>query len=392
MEYANFNKCFKNELNYYTAREIKQQPKLWLQTLEIIENQHDKITGFLNSIIANEKRLRIIFTGAGSSAFVGKTIAPYLDKMLPYRVEAIATTDIVTNPAEYLHKEIPTLLISSARSGNSPESIATVNIAEKVIDDLYQIVLTCNPQGELANKIDQQGNALLILMPEEAHDKGFAMTGSFTTMVLAALAIFNLHKSSCLKEKIHSIAEIGSDVLTEEISKIKNIAEEKFDRAVYLGSSTLKGVAEEAALKMLELSQGKVATSYESSLGFRHGPKSVINNNTLVWFFFSEDPYVRQYELDLLKEIANEAKVKGIVAVTNSYQEDVKKLADYYIFLAREQRKIEDDVFLTFNYILLAQLTAFYKSIYLGIDPDDPSPSGDVNRVVKGVEIYKYYT
>lgn len=390
MEFLSYNQCLKNELKYHTEREIKQQPELWLQTLEIIEDQKDQIKDFFYKIMDKEKRLRIIFTGAGSSALVGKTVAPYLDKILPYRVEAIATTDIVTNPGEYLHRDIPTLLISSARSGNSPESIATVNIAEKVVDNLYQIILTCNPQGGLAKKMDQQENVLLLLMPEKAHDRGFAMTGSFTTMVLAALTIFNLKEIDQIREKIRSIAEIGTNMLTEEITKIENIAGEKFDRAVYLGSSTLKGIAEEAALKMLELTRGKVATSFESSLGFRHGPKSVINDHTMIWFFFSQDPYVRQYELDLLREIAIEGKVKGIVAVTKSYQEDVKKLADYYIALSRDHREIDDDVFLTFNYLLLAQLNAFYKSIHLGINPDNPSPSGDVNRVVKGVEIYKY--
>ena len=390
MELFNCHQFFKNNFKYHTEQEIRQQPELWLQTVAIIEKQQNKIKNFFNKIIKQEKQLRIIFTGAGSSAFVGKTVVPYLNKKLPYRFEAIATTDIVTNPTEYLQQEIPTLLISSARSGNSPESIATVNIAEQVVDNLYQIALTCNPEGELARKMDRQENALMILMPEQAHDQGFAMTGSFTTMVLSALAIFNLENLDQLSKKITLIAERGTDIFTEELSIVHNIAGENYERAVYLGSSTLKGIAEEAALKMLELTRGKVATNYESSLGFRHGPKSVINDRTLIWFFFSEEPYVRQYEVDLLREIANGAKVKSIVAVTNSYQEDVKQLADYYIGLSSAETGGEDDVFLAFNYVLLAQLNAFYKSVYLGINPDNPSPSGNVNRVVKGVEIYQY--
>lgn len=92
-------------------------------------------------------------TGAGTSGFVGETCEPYLKRLLDKKVEAIATTDLVANPKNYFIKDVPTLLISFARSGNSPESIHAVKLANEIVKELYQVIITCNESGKLALKI-----------------------------------------------------------------------------------------------------------------------------------------------------------------------------------------------------------------------------------------------
>lgn len=374
---------------YVTAKEIRQQPRIWRETLEIIKNDKGIIGKFVEDLLA-KKDLRIIFTGAGSSAFVGDSVVPYLSKKMSQKVEAIATTDIITNPDNYLYRDVPTLLVSCARSGNSPESWATFELAKEMVDDLYQVVLTCNHEGRLAQVASRDDKTLLVLMPEDSHDQGFAMTGSFTSMVLASLLIFDLDNLKEIEPEVELIADLGERTLKDKVDQIKEIVSNDFSRAIFLGSCSLKGLARESALKTLELTGGKVMTNHDSSLGFRHGPKSVVDDRTLVFSYLSNNKYARQYEVDLLKEMAFENGNNKVVAISYYPDREVENLADYFIYIAEGKREYKDDVYLLFNYILNAHMFSLFKSIQLGVSPDNPRPDGVVNRVVKGVKIYPY--
>ncbi|MCT4565839.1 MAG: SIS domain-containing protein [Maledivibacter sp.] len=378
------------EINaHITAKEIKQQPRLWRETFEVIKNSRERISGFMDKVL-KEKDLRVVLTGAGTSAFVGDSLVPYLNKKIINKVEAIATTDIVSNPENYLYSDIPTLLISYARSGNSPESVATVNLAEDMVDNLYQIFLTCNHEGSLAKKSFKNDKNLLVLMPEDSNDQGFAMTGSFTCMTLASLLMFDIENMEELESSIYSMAKYGERLLDSRFDDIKEIVSQKFDRAIFLGTSTLKGLSRESALKTLELTSGRIMTNWDSSLGFRHGPKSIIDDKTLVFSYLSNDIYTRKYELDFLKEMYFENGDAKVVAISDYKDKEVENIVDFLINIKDNKEDIEDDVYLLFNYVLVAQMFALFKSIDLGISPDNPSPDGIVNRVVKGFTIYPY--
>ncbi|HQE02671.1 MAG TPA: SIS domain-containing protein [Bacillota bacterium] len=370
--------------SFVTAREINQQPRLWKETFDIIAARKDEIGAFLERASAHGLP-RVILTGAGSSAFVGDSVAPYLNRVSGFQFNSIATTDIVTNPKNYLH-DVPTLMVSFARSGNSPESVATFQLANQLVGDIRHIVVTCNPDGLLAQQARQADNCLLLLMPPDSNDKGFAMTGSFTSMVLATLLIFNLDRLPALAKDVERICSLGKKMLGDQV--LPQIVPEVSQRAVFLGSSALNGLAHEAALKVLELTAGRVATLPDSALGFRHGPKSFLNEQTTVFFFLSQDKYARQYEVDLIKEMAEEKEAR-LVAVMPERDPAAEALVEYSIVLA-DEGSFSDDVFLLFPYVILGQRLALLKSIELGIDPDNPSPTGKVNRVVKGVTCYPF--
>ncbi|MFX0560369.1 SIS domain-containing protein [Tepidibacillus infernus] len=373
---------------YVTAKEIRQQPRLWKETLDIVKGNKDSIDAFLNKVL-NKDNIRIIFTGAGTSAFIGESIVPYLNKKVPGKFESIATTDIVSNPENYLFANIPTLLVSFARSGNSPESVATVDLAKQIVNELYQIVITCNSEGDLAKKSQNDPNSLLLLMPEDSNDQGFAMTGSFSSMTLAALLIFENFEE--IEQEINLIINNGEKILENIAPLIKALAENDFNRVIYLGSSSLKGLATESALKTLELTKGELVATYDSSLGFRHGPKTIINNQTLVVSYISSDEYTRKYEIDLLKELASEKDYHKLIAVSYEKNQEIESLVDDYIYISDKVEVYKDDVYLIFNYVLMAQMFALFKSIQLGYTPDNPCPDGSVNRVVKGVNIHPYF-
>ena len=187
-------------------------------------------------------------------------------------------------------------------------------------------------------------------------------------------------------EKIAVAGQTFKDENYEAIAKI--VADFDFNRIVYLGNVALKGVAQESALKMLELTAGKVATMYDSQLGFRHGPKSIIDDNTLTVVYLSDDDYRRRYELDLIKEMSGQRKGNKIVAVYNKACEGIEALVDYAIQI--HVGCDMENVMLGLDFILFAQILAVMKSLSMGITPDNPCPTGEVNRVVKGVILYPY--
>lgn len=373
----------------HTIREIQQQPRLWLEAIESIEKKKDAIEAFINKNVVEEKA-RIIFTGAGTSAYAGDLAAPTLRRLLPVQVESIATTDIVASPLNYLKPEVPTVLVSFARSGNSPESVGAYHLAKKLVNNMKQIIITCNPDGQLAKEAaNDSSDTLLLLMPEESNDKGFAMTSSFTCMYLSALTVFQLGKFDSFKAEAARTAEIAERILETQIEDVRKLVGLDKKKVVYLGSGQLKGLAQETSLKNLELAAGEIPTFFESVLGFRHGPKSIVDDETLIFVYLSNDPYTRKYEIDLLKELKHDGGKKTVVAFADADSGELSSCCDTVIVIPNGGAGLDDSL-LALDYVLYGQLYAFFNSIQLGVTPDNPSPSGRVNRVVKGVTIYDF--
>ena len=378
----------KETFSTFTIHEIYQQPATWRKTCAQLAACKDELQKFLDQVVKAED-FDIVLTGAGTSEFVGNSLYHALNKKYDFKVKSYASTDIVPNPEDTLSRTKPTLLVNFGRSGNSPESVGSVEAAEVVCQNLFHLFVTCNCEGALSKLADKHDNCFALNLTPETHDKSFAMTSSYSNMYLATYLALNLDRLEEITAAVEKICAAGENFLNnqyEEVAKI--VADFNFDRIVYLGNIALKGVAQESALKMLELTAGKVATMYDSQLGFRHGPKSIINDNTLTVAYLSDDDYRRRYELDLIKEMAGQRKGNKIAVVYNKDCEEVKALADYTVqFNVGEAM---ENVMLGLDFIMFAQTLAVMKSLSMGITPDNPCPTGEVNRVVKGVILYPY--
>lgn len=369
----------------FTATEIRQQPELWRETYKLILDQKEAIQRFINKNV--DKNTRIVLTGAGTSDYVGDTVALELNKKLEAKVEAIATTDIVSNPNEHIEKSVKTILVSYARSGNSPESIGAYDLFENNVDDITQIVITCNKDGDLAKRCVNNEKNMLVLMPEKSNDKSFAMTSSFSCMTLATLLIFDIENIEKNKEFVEIVSAQAEEILDNRWSEIKQLVDYEAERVVYLGSGTLKGLCEEMALKNLELTSGQVTTVCESVLGFRHGPKSIINDKTLVIIMATNEEYTKLYDIDLIKEIHNDLGNHKLAVITYENDEIMKENCTNYICI---DGKAIPNIYKVFNYMIFGQMFGYLNSLKLNISPDNPRPDGTVNRVVKGVVIHQY--
>ena len=370
----------------YTAKEISGQPKLWHDTWELIKGQQGELQFFLDGVFSHVN-LEVILTGAGSSAFVGKAMEGIFQKNTGKSVRAIATTDLVTYPEYYFHSSKPTLLVSFARSGNSPESVAVVNLSNDLFQNVYHLIITCNKEGELA-KIPDGNNSYVLLLPPESNDQSLAMTGSFSSMLLAGILVSNQFKNiAYLNAQVNTLCVYGERALSDSITEIKKVARLPFERAVFLGSGCLLGIAEESQLKLQELTDGKVICKHDSFLGFRHGPKAVIDKSTLLVYLFSNNQYVEKYEQDLVASIHKGERGIGQISISEISHRKYKFSLD--LEFSNQLGLLEEEL-LGICSVLPGQLLGFFKSLELGIRPDSPSVSNTITRTVEGVVIYPY--
>lgn len=375
------NQVVKQEEYKYTLSEILQQPEIWEKAFINYKKEKEEIEKFLSKINP-DKKLRVIFTGAGTSEYVGNVIVDYLKKNTDFIFESIATTDLVSNPYLHLRKEFPTLLVSFARSGNSPESLAAVEIVNKIVEKPFHLAITCAKEGKLALGLKEKGNSYVLIMPEGSNDKGFAMTSSFTSMMLSALLVFDTFDIDKKGSLVKFIIEASKTIVARE-AELTEMLDFEFDRIVYLGSGTHSKLVNECRLKILELTAGEVVTCNESSMGFRHGPKSFVNENTFIVSLVSNDEYTRQYDLDILREVSLDKIAKKVLAIT-----PVKLEEEFETFEFLCTENIED-VYMSFPFVMVAQLISLITCNRVGNTADNPSKSGTVNRVVKGVQIHK---
>jgi tagatose-6-phosphate ketose/aldose isomerase len=368
---------------YWTAREISQQPAVWPLIQRLIAADASASRAFLDPLMRRSD-LRIVLTGAGTSSFVGECVAPALARKSGVAVDAVATTDLVGSPMSWLRPRVPTLLVSFARSGNSPESVAALQLAEQCVQECHHLIFTCNAEGALYRLGKSMRNTRIVLLPEETNDRGFAMTSSFSGMLLAAALTFDLIAADA--GTVTRLARSADEVLSDTLQLIDGLARERFERIVYLGSNALKGLAREAALKTLELSDGQVVAISDTPLGFRHGPKTIINGRSLVVVLLCNEPYTRRYEIDLLSELRADGVAGRVLALTAQPLQDLQNPDD----VALSGAASESDLALCLSYAVFAQSLAFMQSLSLGLKPDVPNARGTVNRVVQGVTIHPW--
>ncbi|MEW2165658.1 tagatose-6-phosphate ketose isomerase [Streptomyces sp. NPDC007084] len=366
----------------HTDREIRQQPRVWGDMLDHLHARRPALDAFLAPLLA-EPALRVVLTGAGTSAYAGGIARSVLAAALGRTVDAVATTDIVADPGGCFEEtERPTLLVSFARSGNSPESSAATELADQVLDRCAHLVITCNAQGALAVRHHARPDSFVLLTPPEAEDQGFAMTSSLTSMLLAALGALGHRKVRGLDACRRAAADVLSD---ESVRRVTDLTRRDLDRFVYLGSGPLKALAGESALKLLELTGGAVSSLADSSLGFRHGPKAFLTPRTGAIVYVSNDPYTRRYDLDIFDELTAALPAGQVVAIAG--RPDGLPAADTWLVPAMADA---DDAALALPAVVYAQLVALHASLALGITPDNPFPDGEVNRVVRGVTIHPF--
>ena len=344
-----------------TWNEIHQQPQTWPTTLQ-------RVAGHSISREIGEHSSQAIITGAGTSAYAAGAI----ESAWPGS-RAIPSTDILTQPARHLQSA--SMVLSLARSGNSPESVAAVDRLHRFFLAVPQYAITCNAEGELA----RHPHVKTIVLDPRTNDRSLAMTSSFSNLVFAGLCISDGPE---LAERLPGLCDSIAHRMTSLASHATAIAETLPSRAVVLASRALLPCAQEIGLKFLELTAGKVAVLVETFLGLRHGPLSFLDRDTLVLAVLSTDARTRAYEQDLLAELRAKGLGRLIGIAPTGF--NAALLDESIPALAPD---LPDSLRTPFE-VVYGQLLAYHLSLRAGLNPDNPSPGGIITRVVQGVTIH----
>jgi tagatose-6-phosphate ketose/aldose isomerase len=367
----------------YTAQEIAQQPAVWEQLAATLDQARPQLDAFLGDWL-REPGHRVIFTGAGSSGFIAEMVADQINAQWPVDVRAVHTTSLLTHPSLYLERDRPTLLVSFARSGSSPESTAAVDLVREQVTTSRFLDITCNADGELARRGRDRADTFTLLMPEASCDRAFAMTSSLSCMMLAALCVFDTAPWPQRIQRVRTLADHGREALAGWEERLAALAQTAYTRVIYLGSGPFEALARECALKLLELTAGRVLALANTPLGFRHGPKSTLDRETLVVVLRSSQPLARRYEQDLLDELRRDGIAGRVLSVGPRDETRDDEAGDFTIAAPDLP-----DAWLALLWLTMAQRYALQRSAALGFTPDNPFPDGTVNRVVQGVTIHR---
>ena len=367
----------------YTPVEIARQPQVWNKTVRTMKGLMEPLEELI------EQNETIILTGAGSSYYAAQCVEAVLARKHQGLVKSISSTDMLMDPEGTLPRS-PFILVSFARSGNSPEGNAVFKLAESLRSGLVkQVVVTCNDKGELAQLArDSSAPSVLCVLPPDTNDAGLAMTSSFTSMVAAGFALAFPGDFAGYEKTVGSLAKAAESLLEKHSQVLKDLADLPFERIFFVGASPFYGAALESHLKVQEMTDGQVVGKAEDTLGLRHGPMAAVDEHTLVVVFSSADSYRRQYESDLLKELSAKDLGCGRIVVGPQPEADWADLCHHILDL--DVAPEMDNSFLSMLLVLPAQIIGLFKSLQLGLMPDTPSRKRVINRVVEGVTIYPY--
>jgi tagatose-6-phosphate ketose/aldose isomerase len=369
-----------------TAAEIASQPAVWRKTVEVVRAALPALTDFCKGSD------RLILTGAGSSYFAAVSVMPLLRRSFS-SVEAIPSTEIVMDPESCFPRD-PFIVVSLARSGNSPEGNAVFALANQLRGKLVKhLVITCNRDGELSRLAERHGSgALRLLLPEESNDKGLAMTASFTSLSIAGFSLAFLASPAEYAAVVDGLCTAAETLLSSGSSLASTESKTRYTRMFFLASRPFFGGALEAHLKVQELSGGAVIAKAEDTLGFRHGPMAAADASSLIVLFLSRDPYRRRYELDLLDEMQHKRLGKKTIVVCDSTEGLGPAPSDpaaREVIVHPSSPSVSDEVRAPLVAVI-GQLLGLFFSLGAGLRPDNPSASGIISRVVQGVHIHPY--
>jgi tagatose-6-phosphate ketose/aldose isomerase len=370
----------------HTLREILQQPETWVAT----GRQVSAASAMLRAALAASElsaRGAIILTGSGSSLYAAECAALPMQAALGGFVQAVPAGLLLTHAPACLPADRPFLLVSLARSGNSPESAAVVDLLLETRPQGAHLILTCNSAGRLATRYRDNARVRVLVLDPRTHDQSLVMTSSFTNLVVAVGALGRLGNPAPLEQRAEAMARVGSELLLHAGPALATCARSDFTSAVYLGSGAASGAAHEAALKMLEMTGGRVPTLAESFLGLRHGPMSAVHSDALIVAFLSTDTRIRAYELDVLRELDRKGLGAARVLVGEAPPAALIRVGDVAVS-PRGLSTMGEDEGAVID-VLAGQLLAFFRCLSQGGKPDAPSPAGVIQRVVEQFAIYE---
>ena len=349
---------------FHTLREICQQPVTWMHTAKLMQESAPEIAPLLKEISS------LVLSGSGSSEFAGDCVRMILQRELAIDVQSIAGGTLLTHRSSAVPVGRPGLMVSIARSGDSPESVGALELMLKTEPEFRHLVLICNRQGSLANSFRNDPRVTVITLDASTNDRSLVMTSSFTSLVMAARFLGLVDESGRYGSICDGLSRAAAGLLRDHFGTLAAAGKASYGRVVFLGSGPRFAAAREAALKMLEMTAGRVTTSCETYLGLRHGPMSAVNEETLIVGYLSTEPKARAYESDVLRELAQKELGLFRVITGKDVPSDLIRPGD--VVIPYDSSDELEDGNITVLDVIVGQILAFSRCLHEGLEPDSP--------------------
>ena len=303
----------------HTLQEILSQPRIWSETETQLREARllEQFSGLFSP------RSPWLFVGCGSSYYLSRLIAALWTKHFYIPATGVPASELLFAPEETLRRLGAEQVVLMSRSGETTEVLRVAELLQKH-HTVQTLAVTCNPQSPL-EKLCSHSFKLTW-----ADENSTVMTRSFTAILLAFQRLaLQFVGDSQFSGALDQLPQRGQEWLDQHARKIQQFASrKKFADYVFLGQGAHYWLAQEAGLKVTEMS-ASYAQVYHS-LEFRHGPRSIAGPNALITFFISEA--AAEEETLLVKELKELGA--AMCVIVNRATPDLKKHSDLLIELS----------------------------------------------------------
>jgi glucosamine--fructose-6-phosphate aminotransferase (isomerizing) len=331
----------------HTLAEIMSQPSVWEEVLQTFKANQARVLDSWNQLNLSD----VLFIGCGSTFYLSQVAASLFQSLTGVPAKSCPSSELLLFPSMTLTQPGQTLLVAISRSGTTTETLEAVNRFRNM-GGLAVWAISCYRESRLAQTSD------LALIAESAHEQSVAQTRSFSSMLLLVKAL----AATVAGEDVSALDRLPN-ALRQIMGQSEGLAQQlgsrvEIERIFFLGSGLQYGIANEAMLKMKEMS----LTNSEAFhfLEFRHGPMSMSNEQALVVGLVCDD--VRAHEEQVLSQM------KGLGAWTLGLNTTTQSNCHDAVRFSLEAPPWA----LPALYLPPLQLMAYYRSISKGLDPDNP--------------------
>jgi glutamine---fructose-6-phosphate transaminase (isomerizing) len=332
--------------------EIMTQEHAWQEAVQVSLRQKAEINAFFEAT----KPTEIFFVGCTSPFYAGTVASAFWKAETGTPARAIPSSELVMFPSIYYSglKSKP-VLIALSRSGKTTETIWAMEDFERRYPGM-SVLVGCNPHGPLAEMA-----RLKIFLPESG-EKTIAQTRSLGSMLISSLMMAALQSGNLEAiEMLKSAPAKASAILEKSEATVKALFENKrYNNIFILGGGFFYGIAMEAGLKCMEMSTND--TFSYTFMESRHGPRSLIDENTLVVGLYSRSGL--HYEAQVMDELTQKHKATTLAIVPTSGWETGKVTASV---------SLDHDWPDNLGGLLClppTQLVAYYCAVSKGLNPD----------------------
>lgn len=334
----------------HTYREILSQPETWERALASAATAWAPAQGALGLTGAEH----FLLTGAGTSFYLAQAAAHVMQERTGRPATAVPASEVFLSPASTVPAGVPLVVFVMSRSGSTSEAVLAARHVREHVPSARVVALSCRRDSELAR------HAHLAIELPDAGERSVVMTRSFTSMLLAlGLVAATIAGDTHAREELERLPELAHAGMADAEAFGERLgADTGLEPIVYLGLGPNYGLAQEATLKLKEMTQ--VPCEAYGPLEFRHGPISIVEPGSAVVVLGGsrDEAYLPGLELDLARHGAH---VASISPHASEHASTALLLPAGLSDVARGPL-----------YLPPVQLLAYHRARAVGLNPDEP--------------------